>query len=305
MVGYCLRVEIHSRVGRYLNEVQGFSILICTLAKRNLFSMTTDQLTTEFENARGQLKSFILRITASVADAEDIVQDTYIKASEKIAAFRGESSLKTWLFAIASNLAKDNLRAKKRWAENVSDICKEAAMTDQSFFQEAMHIRTTSPQGDFEIKEHITFCFTCVSKSLPLEQQISLLLKEVYEFKVSEIALIIDSSEAMVKYYLHTGRTKLITIFEGKCALINKQGVCHQCSELNGIFNPKQKFQEEVVKIQMAKEAETADKERLFDLRMQIVQGIDPFKSNAAELQLHHLEQNRKVMEKHLEKNPI
>ena len=46
--------------------------------------MTTEQLAKEFEQSRGQLKSYILRITASAADAEDIVQDTYIKATEKL-----------------------------------------------------------------------------------------------------------------------------------------------------------------------------------------------------------------------------
>jgi len=243
------------------------------------------------------------RFTRNREDAEDIVQDTYIKASEKLAGFRGEASVKTWLFAISSNLAKDNLRARKRWVENVTDVAREAALNDRQFFQEAMSIRATSPHGQFEIKEHIAFCFTCISKSLPLEQQISILLKEVYEFTVNEITQILDTTEAMVKYYLHTGRSKMINVFEGRCALINKQGICHQCSELNGIFNPKQKFQEEVVKIQMAKEAENTDKEYLFDLRMKVVRGIDPFKSNAAELQLHHLDHNRKVMEKYLEKN--
>jgi len=265
--------------------------------------MSKEELTKEFEVLHTQLKSYILRITASVHDTEDIVQDTYMKASEKIRTFRGQSTLKTWIFTIASNLAKDNLRAKKRWVENVTDITKEAALRNEEFFQEAMHIQTTSPQGEFEIKEHIAFCFTCISKSLPLEQQISLLLKEVYDFSVKEIAIIIDNTEAMIKYYLHTARTKMISVFEGRCALINKQGICHQCSELNGIFNPEQKFQEEVVKIEMAREAESAGKERLFDLRMKVVKGIDPFKSNAATLQLHHLEHNRKVMEKYLEKN--
>jgi RNA polymerase sigma-70 factor, ECF subfamily len=264
--------------------------------------MPTAQLAAEFEQSKGQLKSYILRITASVADTEDILHDTYIKATEKIETFRGESSLKTWLFTIASNLAKDNLRARKRWVENVTDIAKEAALSNPEFFQEAMLINTTSPHGQFEIREHIAFCFTCISKSLPLEQQLSILLKEVYEFKVNEITQILDTSEAMIKYYLHTGRAKMIKIFEGRCALINKQGVCHQCSELNGIFNPKQKFQEELVKIAMAREAEKGDKEHLFDLRMKIIQGIDPFESNASALQLHHLEHNRKVMENFLEK---
>ena len=262
--------------------------------------MTTDNLSIEFETFRGELKSFILRMTASVQDAEDIVQDTYIKAYTKIDTFRGESSLKTWVFAIASNLAKDLLRSKKRWPENVTDICREAALGNPQFFQEAIQIRETSPQGKFEIKEHIAFCFTCVSKSLPLEQQLALLLKEVYGFRIKEIAQIINQTDAMVKYYLHVGRSKMIEIFDHRCSLINKQGICHQCTELNGIFNPKQKQQEELVKIKMVKEAEDRSKEALFDLRLKILQELDPFESGAADLQLHHLEHNRQVMEKYL-----
>ena len=267
--------------------------------------MTQEELLKEFERCSGQLKSYILRISGSAADAEDIVQDTFIKASEKLAGFRGESSLKTWIFSIASNLAKDNLRVKRRWVENVTDLAKEAALSDPQFFREAMHIRTTSPQGQFEIKEHIAFCFTCIAKSLPLEQQICIFLKEVYEFKVAEIMHIMDTTEAMVKYYLHTGRQKMISVFDNRCALINKEGICHQCSELNGIFNPQQKTQEELVKIEMARQAGKQGKEHLFDLRMQVVQGIDPFQSGAAELQLHHLEYNRKVMESFLEKDDL
>lgn len=262
--------------------------------------MTSDQLTIEFENFQRELKSFLLRMTASVQDAEDILQETYLKAQLKIDSFRGESSLKTWVFSIASNLAKDLLRSQKRWPENVTDICREAVLNDQEFFQEALHIRQTSPQGNFEIKEHVAFCFTCISRSLPLEQQITLFLKEVYGFKVQEIAIIMDQSEAMVKYYLHVSRGRMIEVFDQRCALINKQGICHQCTELNGIFNPKQKAQEEIVKLEMARDAENKDKEALFDLRMKILQELDPFESGAAALQLHHLEHNRKVMEKHL-----
>jgi RNA polymerase sigma-70 factor, ECF subfamily len=263
--------------------------------------MRTDQLTAEFETFQGELKSFILRMTASVQDAEDIVQDTYIKAHAKMDTFRGEASLKTWIFSIASNLARDLLRSKKRWPETVTDICREEALGNRQFFQEAMQIREMSPQGKFEIKEHIVFCFTCVSKSLPLEQHLALLLKEVYGFKVTEITLILNQTEAMVKYYLHVSRSRMIEVFDNRCSLINKAGICYQCTELNGIFNPKQKAQEELVKIEMARDAENKTKEELFDLRMKILQELDPFESGAAELQLHHLEHNRQVMEKYLE----
>jgi RNA polymerase sigma-70 factor, ECF subfamily len=259
--------------------------------------MTIEQLTDEFELARQQLKSYILRITASIEDAEDIVQDTFIKASQKIETFRGDSSVKTWFFTIASNLAKDNLRAKKRWTENVTDICKAKAMASPNYFPEVMNIQSSSPHGQFEVKEHITFCLTCISKSLPLEQQICILLKEIYDFKVSEITQILDTTEAMVKYYLHTSRAKLVNVFDNRCALINKEGACHQCSELNGIFNPKQDFEVEKNKIEMARVVDKGDKEHLLDLRFQIMKDIDPFSSNGSDLQLHHLEYNRKIME--------
>jgi RNA polymerase sigma-70 factor, ECF subfamily len=263
--------------------------------------MSADDLSIQFPTFQRELKSFLLRMTASVQDAEDIVQETYLRAQAKINTFRGESSLKTWLFSIASNLAKDLLKAKRRWPETVTDICREETFGNKQFLQEALHIRQTSPQGNFEIREHIAFCFTCISKSLPLEEHLVLLLKEVYSFKVKEIAHILQLSESMVKYHLHTGRSRMMDIFDQRCSLINKQGICHQCTELNGIFNPKQKAQEELVRIEMAREAETRSRDELFDLRMKILRELDPFESGAAELQLHHLEHNRQVIEKYLE----
>lgn len=265
--------------------------------------MTKEQFTSEFERARPHLKSYLLRITASIEDTEDLVQDTFIKASTKLETFRAESTVKTWIFTIASNLAKDNLRAKKRWTENVTDICKAKALSNPNYFPEVMAINQTSSHGNFEIKEHITFCLTCISKSLPLEQQICILLKEVYEFKVAEIVEILQTSEAMVKYYLHTSRSKMVNIFEGRCALINKNGTCHQCSELNGIFNPKQDFEVEKNKIDFAKKANDPNREQLLDLRFQIMKEIDPFNSNGSDLQLHHIQHNRDVMENYSEKN--
>lgn len=262
--------------------------------------MTTDELASQFVTFQGELKSFLLRMTASIQDAEDIVQETYLRAQAKIDTFRGESSLKTWVFSIASNLAKDSLKSKERWPETVTDICREEALGNRKFLQEAMHIRETSPQGNFEIKEHIAFCFTCIAKSLPLEGHLVILLKEVYDFKVKEIAQIMRLTEAMVKYHLHVSRSKMIEIFDGRCSLINKQGICHQCTELNGLYNPKQKAQEELIKLELVKDAENKTRGELFDLRMKILRELDPFESGASELQLHHLEHNRQVMEKYL-----
>jgi len=262
--------------------------------------MTIQEFTIEFESMRPQLKSYILRMTASVQDTEDIIQDAWVKASSNLASFQGDSSLKTWVFSIASNLAIDKLRKKKRWPENVTDICKEAALKDPSHFQETLKIMETSEYAKFEIREHIAFCFLCIAKSLPLEQHLCLLLKEIYDFKIKEVATVLQTTIPLVKYHLHTARKKMIELFEGRCALINQEGICHQCTEINGIFNPKQDTQEELMKVKMAREAKKKDKEHLFDLRMEVLKEIDPFHSAAHDLQLHHLEFNRKQMEAYL-----
>ncbi|HQQ96630.1 MAG TPA: RNA polymerase sigma factor [Cyclobacteriaceae bacterium] len=265
--------------------------------------MTIDQFTKEFEAARPQLKSYLLRITASVEDTDDIIQETFIKASLALDTFRAESTVRTWIFSIASNLAKDNLRAKKRWPETVTDICREKALSSPDYFSEIDRLRHTSPQAEFEIKEHIAFCLTCIAKSLPLEQQICLLLKEIYEFKVLDIAEILQTTEAMVKYFLHTGRSKMVRIYDGRCALINKQGACHQCSELNGIFNPKQDFEIEKNKIEFARKANDPNREELLDLRLKIMKEVDPFNSKGSALQLHHIQYNRDIMQNYSEKS--
>ena len=121
--------------------------------------------------------------------------------------------------------------------------------------------------------------------------------------KIHEISVIIDVSEAMVKYYLNTGRAKMMSIFDGRCALINKEGVCHQCSELNGMFNPRQNTQQELMKIDLVKQAATGSKAHLFGLRTKILREIDPFRPNGSELGLYHLEYNRQLMENFSEKN--
>src|SRR5205085_6272154 len=104
--------------------LSGKQKLVALLRIQKIVLMTAEQLASEFEASKGALQSYLLRITASVPDTEDIVQDTYLKAAEKLDTFRGESSVKTWLFAIATNLAKDNLKARKRWTEHVTDIAK-------------------------------------------------------------------------------------------------------------------------------------------------------------------------------------
>jgi RNA polymerase sigma-70 factor (ECF subfamily) len=212
------------------------------------------------------------------------VQDTFIKAFQKIDTFRGESTFKTWLFTIASNAAKNHIKAKKRWPVNAQDKCKESCRSTIEKAQNLKHISMTAEFGRYEIIEHIDFCFTCIMKTLSLEQHVALMLADIYAFKVKEISEITEMSEGVVKHLLVDARKTMQTIFEKRCALINKEGICHQCSELNGFVNTKAETQRIVAEMEIVKAAEDPDKKNLFEIRAKLVRAINPLMANGTEL---------------------
>ncbi|MEM9987766.1 MAG: sigma factor, partial [Bacteroidota bacterium] len=77
-----------------------------------------------FAPFQDRLKSYLYRLTASRADAEDLAHDTFIQAFDKLATFQGRSALQTWVFQIATNLAYRVLQRRKRWTEEASDDSK-------------------------------------------------------------------------------------------------------------------------------------------------------------------------------------
>ena len=249
-----------------------------------------------FKTFQEELKTYLFRLSASRADAEDLAHDTFIRAFDKVASFRGEASFKTWVFRIATNLAYNALSKRRRWVEDVKGQAKDLVLGHPSLRGAIEGVHRTSEFGRFEMREHIDTCFTCMAKNLPLENQVALILKDVYDFSVKEIQLILDRSEGQVKYLLQTARKTLTNIFERRCALVNKNGVCHQCSELNGWFNPKQQQQEAKMKLQLVRRAEDLDARALFRLRLDLVKSINPLRSEGCELQEILLNCNRMAM---------
>jgi len=247
----------------------------------------------EFQN---QLKSYLYRLLANRNDAEDLTHDTFIKAFDKLHTFRGEASLKTWFFQIATNLSYNYLQRQKRWTEDVSEKAKKLVLENENLRNEIISVHETSPDARYDMKEHIDTCFTCIAKNLPIENQIALMLKDVYDFSVAEICHILNKTEGVVKYLLQDGRSTMTAIFERRCALVNKNGICHQCSELNGWFNPKQNQQEELMKLDLVKGSKKFDRDELYQLRANLVKAIDPLRSNGSGLQDMLLRCNRMAM---------
>lgn len=253
--------------------------------------MTVEEFHAEFITFQRDLKSYLLRILGNKQDAEDLAQDAYIKASQKISTFKGNSTLKTWVFSIATNLSRDHFRGKQRWSVDCMLNAADHAKATPELMDKLFEVSEKSPAGQMEIKEHIDFCFTCMGKTLPIENQVALILKDIYNFKVIEIMKIMDMSEGKVKHAIADARNMLIDIFDKKCALINKTGACYQCSELNGILNPKQNQQEELMKIRMAENANKGQSgDRLYKMRMELIQSIDPLNAKGSDLHNYFLD---------------
>jgi RNA polymerase sigma-70 factor (ECF subfamily) len=240
------------------------------------------KLFAEFE---AQLKSYLYRILADRNDTEDLTHDTYLRAFDKIATFRKDASFKTWVFQIATNLAYDFLKKKKRWKVDAQDKAKLLALSSENIRYLFYTTNQTSVKGQYEIREHIDFCFTCMSKTLPIEEQISVILKDIYGFSRNEIGSILNKTEGVVKHLLFNGRKTLTHIFDNRCALVNKNGTCYQCTELAGLYNPKQVKQEELMKIKMIKESNNKNSEELYNLRINLVAAIDPLNADGADMQ--------------------
>ena len=235
----------------------------------------------EFQNP---LKSYLYRLVTDRNDVDDLTHDAFIRAFDKLSTFNQESSLKTWVFKIATNLAYDYLRRKKRWGSDAQDRGADLAIGSEAVRQAFWVVHDNASAGVYEMREHIDFCFTCISKTLPIENQVALILKDMYDFSIKEIGLILNKTEGVVKHLVNDARTTMTDIFDHRCALINKNGVCDQCSHINEIFNPKQDQQAERMKLELVKESKKYDRDQLFALREVLVKGIDPLHAAGADL---------------------
>jgi RNA polymerase sigma-70 factor, ECF subfamily len=215
---------------------------------------------------------YVYRMVSLRQDAEDLLQDVLVRVLEGIRTYRGEARFKSWLFGIATHVCLDHLRSKKRWrveaqllaeAETIGDPAKSAAL--RSLMQQ--------PGFSYEIREHIAFCFSCIARTLAPEEQAALMLKEVLGFTAEEAASILGVSEPVLRHRLSAGRAQMIGEYDGLCALINKSGICYQCSGLRQVAAEGHRGTD-LVHIELAPGVEM-NAENLFDERLAIIRDAD------------------------------
>lgn len=240
----------------------------------------------ELMSAHGRdVRSYLYRMTACREDAEDLAQVVWVRVYRNLAKFEGRSSFRTWLFAIATSAARDYHRARQRWPVDAQDRARTLAESGPETAEEFLRVAHESEAGRFEIREHIDFCLTCIMKTLPLEQQLAVMLADIYGFTAVEGAEIMSLTPGVFKHRLHDARSTMEGVFDNRCALIRKTGVCHQCSELNGFFNPARDQQAELAKIDLVRAAADSSGSRLLDLRLALARNVNPLHSAGADVQ--------------------
>jgi RNA polymerase sigma-70 factor, ECF subfamily len=248
------------------------------------------QYENEFIRHKGSLESFIFRFVCNRQDMEDIVQETYIRVVENIDSFQNRSSFKTWIFTIASNIAKNHLKKQHLWKEYYQDRAEALHLKSDELLQKLINSHYSAPDIQFEIREHINYCFNCIVKTLNLSQQICLLLKEIYEFKIKEIMQITGFSEGKVKHNLSYARKKMIDIFNNRCALINKKGICSQCSSMMEVLHPEQNPVKKNRDVNLFMTDNNNNEADLLGLRMDLAKKIHPLKASNASLHIYLIE---------------
>jgi RNA polymerase sigma-70 factor, ECF subfamily len=149
-----------------------------------------------------------LRMTRNPADAEDLVQETYLKAYRAFGRFEEGTNLKAWLYRILTNTFINSYRSKKRRPEQTElDEVEDLYLYRRLGGLEAV---TAGRSAEEEVLDHFTDSdVKAAVEALPEQFRMAVLLADVEGFSYKEIAEILDVPIGTVMSRLHRGRKSL------------------------------------------------------------------------------------------------
>jgi RNA polymerase sigma-70 factor (ECF subfamily) len=180
------------------------------------------------------VRGFVARMVGHPDDAADLVQESLLRAFAGIGGFREGARFSTWLCSIAAHACIDHLRREKRWRPYAQVYAERECAAVPEMRQEILNL-VAAPDFDFDAHEHIAACFTCVARSLPPLEEAALVLREIFEYSNQEAADALGVTEPVLRNHLAAARASMQESFEGLCALVNKQGICHQCAGFRNV----------------------------------------------------------------------
>ena len=173
------------------------------------------------EPLRRELFAHCYRMLGSVQDAEDLVQETYLRAWRSYGGFEGRSSVRTWLYRIATNACLTALARRDRRVlpsgrydpEPDPEAPPEAADPDVAWLEPVPDALVTPESADPAVivaaREGLRLALIASLQYLPPRQRAVLVLRDVLEFPAAEVAVMLGSTTASVKSALQRARARL------------------------------------------------------------------------------------------------
>jgi RNA polymerase sigma-70 factor (TIGR02960 family) len=175
------------------------------------------------EPFRHELQVHCYRILGSVQDAEDLLQETLLAAWRGIGGFEQRSSVRTWLYRIATNRCLNALRAGARRPPEHAGYQPEVPLPEPSHrlpepswlepypdvLLDSIVDHVPGPEARYEVRESVSLAFLAALQQLPPRQRVVLVLRDVLGFRAAEVASMLDTTEDAVTSALKRARATL------------------------------------------------------------------------------------------------
>jgi RNA polymerase sigma-70 factor (TIGR02960 family) len=177
------------------------------------------------EPYRRELEVHAYRILGSVQDAEDALQDTMLAAWQSLGGFEGRSSLRTWLYQIATHRCLNALRSARRrpqtnWPPPGLVLPEPTRLGEVTWLEpypdmllDGLPDRAPGPESRYEAREAISLAFIVAVQALPPRQRAVLILRDVLGYPAREVARMLDSTEESVTSALKRARATVARQF--------------------------------------------------------------------------------------------
>jgi len=180
---------------------------------------TGGELELQLEQHRRELTAYCYRMLASPFEAEDAVQETFLRAWQGFHRFEGRAALRSWLYRIATNVCLDMLNGRERRARPMDlGPAREPIEANLNTLPEVTWIQPApdglvGPEGDpaemVVARETIRLAFVAALQHLPPRQRAVLILCEVLRWQATEVAELLETSVASVNSALQRARATL------------------------------------------------------------------------------------------------